>query len=224
MCLSQKFTAANIAEKVWGIPRAKQYLSPSPSQSRVSSVPLVFNSVCLNECAGGKKKSSLSFLLNSDEHEKRQGTNLQQNCLLQIALLDTRHQSFECTFTCYQVSRYARLTFSIPPFVLGYDGHNTNNVSALTKRSLLRSTFGRLVRYPPVAISAPILDEKAAKRIAPGPSTPISTKPMTSEERNDAARKEKDQMRKIRKREAAARSNKRRSEAKRKKAAKPAGK
>lgn len=255
MCVSQEFTAANIAGKLWAIPRVKQYLSSSSASSLPNTPrnPLVTKATCCTGPPKATRKNSLNFVLNddSDDYEpKRRNSNsravsVSQNCLVQITVLDDA-QLFECIFSCYDVNRCAQLTFDIHQFLLGSDGRrNNNNSFLLAKQSLVRITFGRIVSpgtvTPPPALPPPPCSPREkniisincssgtipiaksnssskAQRIAPAPTTPL--KPMTSEERNDAARREKDQLRKIRKREAAARSNKRRSEAKRKKTTK----
>lgn len=249
MCVSQEFTAANIADKVWAIPRAKQYLAtaqsaPTSHASKAASRNLlVTKASCCNGASKPTRKNSLTFVLNDDDDRRQIAANA-DTCLVQITVLDDA-DLFECIFTCHEVNRYAKLTFDTQQFVLGSDGRRNNyDGFLLAKHSLVRISFGRIVspgaapspppaRQPHVSHSAhvpipqphvpqsqsqsppPPSPNWKAQRIAPAPIAPM--KPMTSEERNDAARRDKEQRRKIRKREAAAKSNKRRSEAKRKK-------
>jgi len=237
MCLPQEFTAGNIAAKVRAIPRAELYLSQVSLPSLPGGAPitpLVTKATCCDGTAAPQPKSgknSLIFVLNSyegGEGKKREPNRNGRvnNCLVQISVLGDP-KFIECTFTCLRTNRYARLTFHAHNFLLNRDA----------KRGLVSCLFGEIVSpaFPPplqlpsspVAVSIPInnfthnsIATPSAQRIAPAPTTPIT--PMTREQKNKEARREKEELRKIRKREAAARSNKRRSE-ERKKAARPSG-
>lgn len=239
MCRSKEFTAHNIVAKVWAIPRAKHYIShlafssPSAAPQIIPAPPPLFTKASCCNGAGppntgnnNEKKNSLNFVLNEDNSnssEEQQKHQDELNCLVQIAVLDGTKVA-ECIFTCFTGCRYAKLKIDVQRFLLfAHDPVASDS----RNRSILKSTFGPLLSpdlpllHPPPPPNSNSSDKSnsiptpTTQRIAPGPSTP--SKPLTNEERKDAARKEKEEMRKIRKREAAARSNKRRSEAKRKK-------
>lgn len=147
MCVSQEFTVANIADKVWAIPTVKRHLEGLPDDLlNATRTPFVQTTTCLNG-RSKEKKNSVDYVRNSDHREDENS----QNCLLRISILRDSH-SFECIFTCYYVKRYAKITFYTHRFLPGYDGISNDNKLVLTDNSVLGRTFGRINSSPPAVL------------------------------------------------------------------------